>query len=244
MPFPILIVWALGAMAAGAAAGKGAQMVGDGKADEAKRLVERTEAYLLAQREVFQTENKRYLARLISYSTLLRGMVGDHVEMKTDAPVELPRYLLDFWSRISAPWGGPTGYKPNEAVWRLSSSEQNIQKGIAVQARGHPVAASAAWAFLYAKKGFDYALEASASLEKIQAWAVECCSGVDAEIDRLRTQFAMVERDWDDIVVPNAAAAISTPRDLSKLTPLIRMAEIIEEIARARISDPPVSGAD
>jgi len=242
MPFPILIVWALGALAAGGAAGKGAQMVGDGKAEEAKHVIKRTEAYLIEQRKIFDSENKRYQARLVSYSTLLRGMVGDHVDIKKEAPVELPQYLQDFWSRVSAPWGGDTGYKPDEAVWRLSGGEQTIQRGIAAQARLHPVAASAAWAFLYAKKGFDYALEASASLEKVQAWATEYRSAVDGEIEKLRLQFAMMERDWDDIVVPNAALAISTPRNPAGLAPLIRMAEIIEAIARARISEP--SAAD
>ncbi|MFN4092172.1 MAG: hypothetical protein ACK4FG_04680 [Brevundimonas sp.] len=244
MPFPILIVWALGALAAGGAAGKGAQLVGDGKAADAKRVIKQTEAYLIEQRKVFEAENKRYLARLVSYSTLLRGMVGDHVDIKEEAPVELPQYLLDFWSRISAPWEGDTGYKPDDAVWRLSGAEQTIQRGIVAQARLHPVAASAAWAFLYAKKGVEYALEAGASFERVQAWAVECRSAADAQVEKLRRQFAMMERDWDDIVVPNAAAAISPPRDPVKLAPLIRMADIIEETARARISEPLASDGE
>lgn len=243
MPIPLLLIWVVGAMAAGAAAGKGAEAIGNGKLDEARQLEAEAQKYVDKRRAEFRLNYKKYLTRLASYSTLIRGMTGDVSSIASAGNQPLPQGLIEFWEVIAAPWGGNLSSKDSGAIFALNRSDTvALQRAVhfSRMTNNSPVAQAAGallWAFIYSKKGVDYAIEAGSSLERVRARTSEARMNADAEVTKLAAQFAMMEDTWDSKVVPIVSRALGPPRNQSALQMLVQMADLIEETAKARMEE-------
>lgn len=236
MPFPLLL-WAFAAMAAGAAAGKGAQIVGDGKANDAEKLQSETNDYLSRRGTEYLSFHDRYIARLITYSAIIRTTVNQvpGVIKNNERPPEVAAFL----DRVCAPWGGYFAVKSSEQVFSFSQSEvRGVQsaymggRGIAGgNAAAGGAAAAAVWGFTYAQRGISYAMEASGNYDRVAAWAHEATTAIDAQIEELRIEFNELEREFDTAITPRLRLALAPPVDMSLLGTLAGMAEAIEGIA-------------
>lgn len=244
MPFPILIAWALGAMATGAAAGKGAQMYGNAKLEEAEKLKEETETYLRKRSWEYLRTHRRYIERLTTHVAVLRAAIRDVPGVSIVN--ELPPEIQGFLDKVYAPWGGSsTSKNSNEIFYFTASENHNIRNtflGTRALTGGNAAmggaAASVLMAFNYAQKGISYALDANKNFDELKSWAHNETISIDAQIEELNADIENVESTFDKVITPRLQRAISSiPADKIVLGQLLGMAEAIERSALKNLSD-------
>ncbi|MBX9802501.1 MAG: hypothetical protein K2Y04_07005 [Caulobacteraceae bacterium] len=234
---PPLILWAVGALVTGAAAGKGAQVLADRKVSDTEKLQADTNQYLDRRGEEYLAFHERYIGRIITYAAIVRTAVNQVPGVVKSS--EIPPEISAFIDRVCAPWGGYFVVKSSGDIFKFSPDDVRAMQSAYASARGLSggngatggAAMAAMWAFTYAKRGITYALDANENHERVVAWAHEARTAIDTQIQDLRTEFDELEREFDTAVTPRLHRALKAPVNLEDLGALAGMADAIEGIA-------------
>lgn len=235
MPLP-LIAWAIGAMIAGAAAGKGAEKYGDNKIEKAKALIADAERYVNDKHIEFKRRRRQYLERMRSYVEMIRRAVRAPSGAVRSMPSELPEALKQVWAdmltklrSLSPTAADRAGMPPTQRQEILRSLQ-----GVSAYARfnhrdwGH-FAGIAAGAVL-AYDGVAKAVNGAKAYERAEAASTEMRLAADQQVASLMRAHDDLAMRWDSIVVPLMGNADS---DESMAAVLLEMAsDVAAELAR------------
>lgn len=234
---PALLLWAVGAMAAGAAAGKGAKVLADRKVSDTEKLKADTKQYLDRRGEDYLAFHERYIGRIITYAAIIRTAVKQVPGLVKSN--ETPPEIAAFIDRVCAPWGGYFVVKSSGEIFKFSQDDVRAMQSAYASARGlgggngatGGAAMAAMWGFTYAKRGITYALDANENHERVVAWAHEARTAINTQIQDLKTEFDELEREFDTAITPRLHRALQVPVNLADLGALAGMADAIEGIA-------------
>lgn len=231
MPLP-LIAWAIGALVAGAAAGKGAEKYGENKLEKAKALIADAERYVTSKRDEFERRRRSYLERMQSYVAMIRCAVkeppGGFRVMASELPDDLKQVWVDMLAELQAL--SPTaadqiGMPPTQRAEIL----RNLQ-GISTYARfnhrdwGHLAGIAAGVVMVY--DGATKAMNGTSAYERAQAASAQMRLAADQQVASLIRAHDDLAMRWDNIVVPFIE---NTQSDAPMAAVLLEMASDLSE---------------
>lgn len=212
MPLPLLIPLAIGG---GWLAKKGAEAY----ADHIRSKAHEEEQFYLRKLELLEAEYTQtrfqYLNRLLSYSQVIKAILGDGPVELRKIPRELPLPLQEIWREISNGDGFLTpsreiglGLNPGE--------ERKMFQGAGYVARHNPNLAPAIAVAVSAHQilsGASQILDANKRLSYVKTQSAAAIEKADIILKDLSRAYEELSISWDTIIFPHISAAAQEPKN-------------------------------
>lgn len=233
MPAPMLALLAVPIGAAtGWLTGKALEANGNAVLKDAKSMSAQAAVYIEGRRQEYEKLRNQLLRKLETYSAILAARIGN-APLRTNRKEPLPQNLQASWDRIEAnAHFGLVFYVPSFAV---PSHEPTIHQAITVAnhqaSQGHPMVGAAMIGFATAKRGFEYRGKCGDHRSETKAAIDAAKRQADESVAGMRGDIQEIEADWEELVTPILADAL-TDENVEALASALEWAKRIEVKAR------------
>lgn len=237
MPLPFL-VWAVVALAGGAAAGKGGEVYGERTRAKARRAQADAQEYVASKKRKYERKRRASLERLRSFSQMIRAAVQAPLEPLEIAPDELPPDIEIAWKNILSTIHS---LAPAE-TWLAQQNEwsefhRKLAAGIMYNRSptGQVRPETLGWAAItagifYTYRGLGQAVSAHKAYNEAVASASRARLAADQKLSAIEAVNAELEMRWEP-VVGLIHRAVGPPPDAKYATMLLKMADGLTEVA-------------